>query len=131
MQSVILFDGVCNLCNGFVQFVIERDKKGVYHFASLQSETARELLGNYAKDYCNQLDTVVLLEGDAVYTHSDVALRVAGQIGGAWKILLLGYLLPKRFRDAIYGFVARNRYRWFGRKDQCMVPTPDIVSRFL
>ena len=128
---VILFDGVCNLCNGFIQFVIKNDRQGVFRFASLQSEAASSLLGDRASAYRDSLETVVLIEGDTIYTHSDVALQIARRIGGAWSLLLVAYILPKFCRDALYRFIARNRYRWFGKHDTCMVPSPDLASRFL
>lgn len=131
MHPILLFDGVCNLCNGFVQFLIKRDPGGVFRFASLQSEAAEKLLDEKAPDLKDSLSTVVLIEGGQVYTHSDVALRVVRHLGGAWPLLQVFYILPKPLRDAIYNFVARNRYRWFGKKDQCMVPTPELKSRFL
>lgn len=131
MPSIILFDGICNLCNGFVQFVIKRDPRGIFQFASLQSPPAARLLTDHPELLGNKPDTVVLIENGAIYTHSDVALRVASKLGGVWSVCLIGYVLPKPIRDWIYRLVARNRYRWFGKKEQCMVPTPAIRKRFL
>lgn len=129
-QSVILFDGVCNLCNGFVQFLIERDPKRRYRYASLQSEAGRALMRSAGLP-ADEINTVVLMEGGKAYTHSDVALRVSRQMGGLWPLATVFYIVPKFIRDAIYNWVARNRYRWFGKKEACMVPTPELKSLFL
>jgi predicted DCC family thiol-disulfide oxidoreductase YuxK len=129
-HPILLFDGVCNLCNGFVQFLIKRDPQAVFRFASLQSEVGQQLLADRGMDPA-ALSTVVLIEGDRTYTHSDVALKVAGRMGGAWPLLQVFGLVPRSLRNRIYDWVARNRYRWFGQKDQCMVPTPDLRARFL
>ncbi len=129
-QSVILFDGVCNLCNGFVQFLIERDPKRRYRYASLQSETGQALMRSAGLP-ADEINTVVLMEEGTAYTHSDVALRVARHMGGLWPLATVLYIVPKFLRDAIYNWVARNRYRWFGKKEACMVPTPELKSLFL
>jgi predicted DCC family thiol-disulfide oxidoreductase YuxK len=129
-QSVILFDGVCNLCNGFVQFLIERDPKRRYRYASLQSETGQALMRSAGLP-ADEINTVVLMEEGKAYTHSDVALRVARHMVGLWPLATVLYIVPKFLRDAIYNWVARNRYRWFGKKEACMVPTPELKSLFL
>jgi len=129
-HPILFFDGVCNLCNGFVQTIIRLDPKGKFRFASLQSEEAQELLRDHKLDP-NDLNTVILLDGSRTYTESDVALEVARILGGAWLLLYPLRYLPSRFRDGIYRWVARNRYQWFGKKDQCMVPTPELKNRFL
>ena len=129
-QPILLFDGVCNLCNGFVQFIIRRDPEGMFRFASLQSELAQELLKERGLDPA-ALDTVVLIDGERAFTRSDAALQVAGRMGGAWPLLKVFRVLPRAWRNAVYDWVARHRYRWFGKKDQCMVPTPELRSRFL
>jgi predicted DCC family thiol-disulfide oxidoreductase YuxK len=127
---VILFDGVCNLCNGFVQFLIERDPKRRYRYASLQSETGQALMRSAGLP-ADEINTVVLMEEGKAYTHSDVALRVARHMVGLWPLATVLYIVPKFLRDAIYNWVARNRYRWFGKKEACMVPTPELKSLFL
>ena len=129
-HPVLLFDGHCNLCNGYVQFVIKWDHEARFRFAPLQSNYARLKLGD-RRDLTDEISTVVLVEGDQVYTHSDVPLRMAGHLGGAWPLFKVFWLLPKGFRDWIYRWVAHNRYRWFGRKEQCMIPTPELQARFL
>ncbi len=132
-RPVILFDGVCNLCNSAVQWVIERDQDRRFYFASLQSEAARrELERVLGQDEIAALpDSIVLLDSDGVHTRSAAALRIARGLGGPFALLRLGVVLPRPIRDAIYDLIARNRYRWFGRRDTCMTPTPDIAARFL
>lgn len=129
-HPVLLFDGVCNLCERSVQFVIERDPEGLFRFAPLQSEVATKLLADHAVDPA-ALDSVVLVDGDQVYTKSDAVLRTAVHLGGLYRLLGPFRFLPKRFRGWAYDFVANRRYSWFGKKESCMMPTPDISSRFL
>ena len=129
-HPLLLFDGVCNLCNGFVQFVIKRDEEAAFRFAPLQSEMGREVLQIADLDP-DQLSTVVLVENGKIYTHSDVALRVARRLGGLWSMASVFRFIPKSIRDALYNFVAARRYRWFGKKDSCMLPTPELKQRFL
>lgn len=129
-HPVLLFDGVCNLCNGFVQFVILRDPHATFRFAALQSEAGQQLLQK-AKLSATSLNTVVLYEQNQFYTHSDVALRIATHLGGWWRIFTIFKIIPKSVRDHIYNWIARNRYRWFGKQASCMVPTPALKARFL
>jgi len=129
-HPVLLFDGVCNLCSSSVQFVIERDPGGKFRFASLQSEEAKSLLNRH-QAYSEDLDSVVLVKNDKVYTRSSAALQVLKTMGGAWSLLYGLIIVPKPIRDFIYDWVARNRYKWFGKKDACWLPTPDLRSRFL
>ncbi|MCB0548247.1 MAG: thiol-disulfide oxidoreductase DCC family protein [Phaeodactylibacter sp.] len=129
-HPVLLFDGVCNLCNGAVQFIIERDPKGVFRFASLQSAAAKNLLEPYP-EAPEDISTIVLLENSRMYTRSDAALRAARHLPGAWPALYGFLIVPRSIRDAVYNWIARNRYRWFGKKDQCMIPTPELRDRFL
>lgn len=128
--SVVLFDGVCNLCNGAVQFIIKRDAKNRFSFASLQSEAGQARLRqfNLATD---AFDTFVLVEGGKAYTRSTAALRIARRLPGAWQLLYGLMIIPKPLRDWVYGLVARNRYRLFGKQDSCMMPTPELRARFL
>jgi predicted DCC family thiol-disulfide oxidoreductase YuxK len=133
VPATILFDGVCNLCNGFVQFVIRHDSRGHFRFAALQSEAARALLG--ARGHAlgpatADPDSVVLIDHGRVYTHSDAVLRIAAQLDG-WRWLAAGRVLPRFLRDAAYRLVARHRYRWFGRQASCLLPTPELKARFL
>lgn len=129
--DIILFDGVCNLCNGFVQFVIRRDPTALFRFAALQSEAAQALLAAHNLTPAATPDSVLLLSGGRLYSHSTAVLRIARRLGGIWRLVGVGWVLPRAGRDALYRFVARNRYRWFGRQEQCMLPTPELKSRFL
>ncbi|WP_400194096.1 thiol-disulfide oxidoreductase DCC family protein [Hymenobacter sp. B81] len=130
--SIILFDGVCNLCHGWVQFIIARDPAAQFRFASLQSEAGRRLLPpGFNSDALNP-DSVVLIENDGqIYTHSTAVLRILRRLPGGWALLAAGLLVPRPVRDAVYRWVARNRYRWFGRQESCWLPTPELRQRFL
>lgn len=132
--DTILFDGVCNLCNGFVQFVIRHDPAGRFRFAALQSEAGRALLAAHGVDpaaVSAEPESVLLLSAGRLYSHSSAVLRIAQGLGGAWRLAGAGWALPRAWRDAAYRFVARHRYRWFGRQESCMLPTPELKARFL
>ncbi len=129
-SKVVLFDGVCNLCNSSVQFVLKRDSKGVFKFASLQSEYGQDVLSKYGLP-TDDYNSFVLVEGDRVFTRSTAALRVARHLDGLWKVLYGFIIIPASIRDAVYGVIARNRYRMFGKRDACMIPQPEWKSRFL
>jgi predicted DCC family thiol-disulfide oxidoreductase YuxK len=128
--SIVLFDGVCNLCNGAVQFIIRRDRRRQFRFASLQSETGQERLRQMNLPTA-AFSTFVLSEGGKVYTRSTAALRIARRLPGAWPLLYAFVLIPRPVRDWVYDLVARCRYRLFGRQDSCMMPTPELKGRFL
>ena len=130
MQSVIFFDGLCNLCNGAVQFTIERDPKNVFQYASLQSDYAQEHLSPFQIEP-KQGDSFVLLERGKVYQRSTAALRVSKRLTWPWPLLYALIIVPPFIRDAVYNYVAKNRYRWFGKKESCWVPTPELKSKFL
>jgi predicted DCC family thiol-disulfide oxidoreductase YuxK len=129
-HPVLLFDGVCNLCNASVQFVIEHDEAGLFRFAPLQSEAGTELL-----DRCglppDHMDSFVLVDGEDCYTKSDAALRVARRLGLPYAALGPLRFLPRRLRDRVYDMVADHRYLVFGRRESCMVPSEAVRSRFL
>ena len=138
-HAVVLFDGVCNLCNGFVQFIIPRDPAAYFRFAALSSEAATRVLSTardardarHARDGGPLMDSIILVEDGGVYVRSTAALRIARRLGFPW---FLGYglvVVPRFIRDAIYDFVARHRLRWFGRRETCMIPGPGIRERFL
>ena len=129
-QPIVLFDGVCNLCNSTVQFVIKHDKKNLFRFASLQSDTGQKLLAKYNLP-TNELNSFILIENNKAYNRSTGALRVAKKLNGILPWLYGFIIIPKIFRDSIYDFVGRNRYKWFGKKDECMIPTPELKARFL
>jgi predicted DCC family thiol-disulfide oxidoreductase YuxK len=127
---IVLFDGVCNLCNGAVTWIIERDRAARFVFGALQSASARVLLDE--RGVLGDLpDSIVLLDADGVHTRSDAALRIAAGLGWPWSLLRVGRVLPRGLRDAIYDLIARNRYRWFGRREACMMPTAELANRFL
>ncbi|GED66359.1 hypothetical protein BRE01_00610 [Brevibacillus reuszeri] len=130
-DHILLFDGVCHLCHGAVQFILKRDPTGHIHFASLQSEKGQELLHYF--DYPDRgLSSVVFLSDGQLYTKSDAVLRIGKKLSGAWPLLsTAAQLVPRFLRDALYDWVARNRYRWMGKAEQCMLPTPQIKSRFI
>lgn len=127
---VIFFDGYCNLCNGAVQFTIERDRKNIFHFASLQSDYAQEKLTPFAIQP-KQGESMVLLENGKIYERSTAALRVAKQLSGAWPLLYGFIIIPTFIRDAVYDYVGKNRYKWFGKQESCWVPTPELKAKFL
>ena len=127
---VLLFDGVCNLCTGVVQFLIPRDPAGRLSFAPLQSPAGQQLLERYGRAGTD-LDTVVLVEGGQLHTKSEAALRIAELLGWPYRLATVGRLLPVGLRDRLYDVVAANRYDWFGRKDRCLVPDADVSDRFL
>jgi predicted DCC family thiol-disulfide oxidoreductase YuxK len=129
-SAVILFDGVCNLCNGSVQFVIKRDKKRRFRYATLQGEVAQKLLAKHPLNPID-LDSFILIEGEKIYLRSSAALRVAKQLSGLWPLLYVLIVVPKPLRDAVYNFVGKNRYKWFGQRESCMMPTPETKSLFL
>jgi predicted DCC family thiol-disulfide oxidoreductase YuxK len=129
-SPIILFDGVCNLCEYSVQFIITRDPRGMFKFAPLQSEAGQSLLNRHGIS-TDDLSTFVLLENGRVFNRSTAALRVVKRLGWPWPVLFVFMAVPGPIRDAVYDFIARNRYQWFGKKEQCMVPTQEVRARFL
>lgn len=129
-QQIILFDGECNLCNGSVQFIIKRDKKGQIRFAPLQSAAARQLLGN-RQVLAGELSTFVFIDNGKIYTRSTAALRVCRYLQGLWPVLYAFIVVPRFIRDGVYNWIAGNRYKWFGHRQECMVPTPELKAKFL
>jgi len=129
-NKIILFDGVCNLCNNSVQFIIKRDKKKQFRFASLQGNFGQEFLKKYSLPADN-FNSFILLEDKKIYTRSTGALRMLKHLGGGWSLFYAFMILPKFIRDGIYNWIAKNRYKWFGKKDACMIPTPELKERFL
>ena len=130
MQTSVFFDGVCNLCNRGVNFLIKHDKKGVLKFASLQSEYAQNTI---PKELLNRenLDTIVVYTNGKLYNRSNAVLKLCKILGGGFYVFLIGYLIPRFIRDGLYRFIANNRYRWFGKTAQCRIPTVDLKDRFL
>lgn len=130
MDKIVLFDGVCNLCNSTVQFLIQRDRKGILKFASLQSPTGQAILEKY--NLINQnIDSIVFVENNQIYYFSDAPLRMVRYLDGAWWILRSLLIVPRFVRDAVYKWIARNRYKWFGKQESCMLPRLEWQNRFL
>jgi predicted DCC family thiol-disulfide oxidoreductase YuxK len=129
-ERIILFDGVCNFCNFWIRFVFKHDKNGNFKFAHLQSETAWSLMKKYELD-ASQLETVILIDGGQIFLHSNAALRICRYLNGAWPLIYALTIIPAPLRDAVYRLVSRKRYQWFGKSDQCLMPTPEMKSRFL
>lgn len=130
-KKIVLFDGVCNLCDKTVQKIIANDKKDVFRFASIQSEFGQKMLTVRGIDP-QKMDSVILIEpGVAYYQKSTAALNIAKELGGGYRFLSYFSFLPESLRDSVYDFVANNRYRWYGKKDHCMIPTPELKSKFL
>ena len=125
-RPVILFDGVCNLCTGSVQFVIERDSRKRFRFASLQSPIAEKLLGRR-----DDLESMVLVQDGRIYRKSTAALLIARRLDGLWPLLAAFLVVPRFLRDAVYDWIGRRRYRMFGKRDTCWVPRPELAERFL
>lgn len=127
---LVMFDGVCNLCNGFVQFLIRRDPASKFRFASLQSDYARAKLIQYGLDP-DALHSVIAVNEDKVYQRSDAALKIVGSLPGLWPLTRVFKIVPRFIRDGIYNIMASSRYRWFGKREACMVPDPSLKSRFV
>lgn len=128
--AVILFDGVCNLCNGIVRFAIARDPRGYFRFGALQSPAAARALSSLDPPLASA-DSLVLIEGGKANVRSSAALRILRRLRFPWPLLYALILVPPPLRDWVYDLIARRRYGWFGRTDQCMVPTPELRARFL
>lgn len=127
-SAIVLFDGVCNFCNSSINFIIKRDQKGYFKFAPLQSEIAQKLVGDKTKP---MPESVILIENGRTYDRSSAALRIAKKLNGLWPLLYIFIIVPKPIRDAVYNLIGRNRYKWFGKTEACMIPTPEVRSRFL
>lgn len=128
-QQVVLFDGVCNLCNSSINFIIDRDSKQLFRYASLQSAFGQQVKQEFG--HAADLDSVLLLKEGKLFEKSDAALEIARQLDGFWSILSIFKIIPKPIRDAVYSWIAQNRYRWFGKQDACRIPTPELKALFL
>jgi predicted DCC family thiol-disulfide oxidoreductase YuxK len=127
---VLLFDGVCNFCNDTVNTLIKLDRKGVIRYAPLQSETGQNMLDAFGYDG-EQLSSLVLIADGNLYTKSDATFQIAKHLGGLWHLFRIFKIVPRPIRNGVYDWIARNRYKSFGKKDSCMIPTPDVRGRFL
>lgn len=128
--SLILFDGVCNFCNSSVNFIIRRDKKNIFRFASLQSETGQKCLSEYNFSH-TEFDTIILIEKGELYTRSTAALRIAKSISGIWKLFYIFIIVPRPIRNYLYDLLSRNRYKWFGKRDACRIPSESEKKKFI
>lgn len=130
-KKIILFDGVCNLCNSSINYVIDKDKKDSFRFVSLQSDLGQEIQRHIGYTDTN-LDTIILyIPGEAYYIKSTAAIKVMNEFGGFWKSMNSFLILPESIRDLAYNFVAKNRYKWYGKQDSCRIPTPELKAKFL
>ncbi len=129
-KQIILFDGVCNLCNASVQFVIKHDDKNIFQFASLQSEVGQRLIEKFGLSKTN-LDSFILVRNNKAFTKSTAALLVVRQLKSVIKLLYGFIILPLFIRDSAYNVIAKNRYKWFGKKNECMIPSPALKAKFL
>jgi len=132
-DNIILFDGICNLCNSSIQFIIKKDKKNLFKFASLQSDAAKNILLHYfpKKNKFNNFDTIYLIKNDTILTESTAILHILKELRSPYKLLFYFIIIPKFIRDSIYKIISKNRYKWFGKKDNCMIPTKELKSKFL
>lgn len=129
-QPILLFDGVCNLCNSSVLFIIKRDKKQHFKFASIQSDVAKDILLQFYKNN-SDLDSIVLIYDNKMYLKSSAILKIAKALGGLYSLGTVFWIIPKPLRDWIYDIIAKNRYRWYGKKESCMIPSKELQNRFL
>lgn len=129
-SPIVLFDGVCNLCNSVVQLVIKYDKKKQFRFASLQSHFGQTILQQFHLP-ATEFNSFIFLENGKLYTKSTAALRMAKKLGGAWQLLYGLMIVPPFIRNGVYNWVASNRYKWYGKQETCRLPTPDLKSRFI
>ena len=130
-KKIVLFDGVCNMCDSLVQYVIRRDTKDVFRFVQLQSETGMKILQHIGVDR-EKMDSIILYEpGIAYYYKSAAVIEIAKALGGIAGLLSVFKIVPTSIRNSVYDYVARNRYKWYGKKDSCMMPTKEMLSKFL
>lgn len=128
-KTLVLFDGYCNLCNGVVQFLLKRDKKEKFYFASLSWPVAERILSDFPK--FKGVDSILVYHNGKLYDQSSAALKIASRMGALWPLMTVFWIIPKFIRDAVYRYIAKNRYKWFGKKDSCMIPEKDVSYRFV
>ncbi|KRD10443.1 thiol-disulfide oxidoreductase [Flavobacterium sp. Root901] len=130
-KKIILFDGVCNLCNGAVQFIVKHDKKDIFRFAALQSDLGKEIC-NYIGVDQTKIDSIIFYNpGVAYYYKSTAVIEIAEELGGFYSLLLIFKIFPEKLRNYLYDYISKNRYKWYGKKESCMIPTPEIKAKFL
>jgi predicted DCC family thiol-disulfide oxidoreductase YuxK len=121
---------MCNLCSGFIQWIIKKDKKDVFRFGLLQADNVRKMLGRYELKISGHA-SIVLLEGEKIAIESDAVLKIARNLGGAWNLIYFFIIVPAFIRDGMYRIISRNRYRLFGKRDACMIPSPEVLDKFI
>lgn len=130
-KKIILFDGVCNLCDSSIQFIIKHDKKDIFRFTALQSELGQEIIQYIGVDV-SKIDSIILYEpGNAYYHKAEAALKIAKELGGIYTAISWFSVLPNFLTNSVYDYIAKNRYKWYGKKDACMIPTPELKAKFL
>lgn len=129
MDAIILYDGECNLCNSSVQFIIKHDSAAYFHFTSLQGLEGKKILNHYQQQ--NDGSSMILIEKGKIYRKSTAALRICRNLNGFWKLAHFFIVIPAPIRNLFYNFIAKHRYKWFGKKQSCMLPSPEIQKRFL
>jgi predicted DCC family thiol-disulfide oxidoreductase YuxK len=129
-HHIVIFDGVCNFCNGVVNFIIRRDPKALFSFTPMQSESGKRLIEKYDATMVG-VDTILLIKNGQCYERTDAAIEIAGDLTGLWSMFRAFKILPKSFRDYFYRLFARNRYKLFGRREECMIPSPEVRVRFV
>lgn len=130
-KKIILFDGVCNLCNGAVQFIINHDKKDTFRFVALQSELGISICSYIGVDQ-TKIDSIILYHPDVAYYYkSSAVLEIGEDLGGIYSLASVFKIFPEKFRNYIYDYIAKNRYKWYGKKESCMIPTPELKAKFL
>ncbi|WKZ70995.1 MAG: thiol-disulfide oxidoreductase DCC family protein [Melioribacteraceae bacterium] len=127
--QIILFDGVCNFCNGSVNFLIKRDPNGIFKFAPLQSEIGQQLITK--NNITGEIDSIILVKENIVYIKSDALIEIIKELKWYWRMFSVVKILPRKFRDLLYDLIANNRYKWFGKMDSCMIPDENVKSRFI
>lgn len=128
MSAVILFDGVCNFCHSSINFILRHDRRNYFRFAPLQSQYGQQLVKKYN---LQKTDSIILIENERAFIHSTAVLKIAGNLGGIWAVFYVFIIVPRFIRDFFYKLFARNRYKLFGKREQCMIPTPEIRQKFL
>jgi predicted DCC family thiol-disulfide oxidoreductase YuxK len=130
-KKIILFDGVCNLCDNVVQFIIRHDKEDIFRFVAIQSDLGQEIVKHISVD-TTKIDSILLyVPGQAYYYKAEAAIKIARGLGGIYSLLTVFSILPMSISNSVYDFIARNRYKWYGKKSECMIPTPELKSKFL
>lgn len=128
--AVVLFDGYCNFCSNSVRFINQRDHQNYFRFTGLESEKGKKLLKEHGSER-DSFNSVILIEGKQIYTESTAALRIARKLSGLWPLFYIFIFVPKGVRNAVYGLIAKNRYRWFGKKENCFIPSKELKQKFL